>query len=236
MKFRAALCGIVSLLILTSAGADGLPSVPYVQVTGHGEVKVAPDMLNIALTVTQVDAKLAVARADVEKRSDAVIALAKRLGIARSDIQAQAIHVAPEYNWQDNKRVYAGERVTRTFDLALRDLNRYPALLDGLVKAGISSVDSVTASRSDMAALRARALTAAMQDAAARGETLARSAHTELGQVFSISEMGGYSPGPRPMMVSAGVRDAAATTASYEPGLVSVSADVSVVYLLGGSH
>lgn len=236
MKFWVALCGIAPLLIGVPASADGLPAVPYVQVAGHGEVKVAPDMLNIALTVTQIDAKLAVARVDVEKRSNAVIALAKRLGIARPDIQAQAIYVAPEYSWQDNKREYAGQRVTRTFSLILRDMDRYPALLDGLVKAGISSVDSVTASRSDMAALRTRALNAAMQDAAARGETLAMSAHAELGKVFSITENADNFPGPQPMMFGAGVRGAAATSAVYEPGLVSVSVDVTVVYLLGVSH
>lgn len=236
MKLWAALCGIAPLLAGVPASADGLPAVPYLQVMGHGEVKVVPDMLNIALTVTQVDAKLAVARADVEKRSNAVIALAKRLGIAKPDIQAQAIYVAPEYSWQNNKREYAGQRVTRTFSLILRNLDRYPALLDGLVKAGISSVDSVTASRSDMAVLRTRALTAAMQDAAARGETLASSAHAELGKVFSITETGDNFPGPRPMMASAGMRGAAATSAVYEPGLVSVSADVSVVYLLTASQ
>lgn len=236
MKHWAALCGIASLLIASPAIADGLPVVPYLQVAGHGEVQVAPDMLNIALTVTRVDPRLAVARDDVEKRSDAVIALAKRLGIAKPDIQAQAIYIAPEYNWQDNKREYAGQRVTRTFNLTLRDLNRYPALVDGLVKSGISSVDSVTASRSDMPALHARALAAAMQDAHARGEVLAGSAHAELGKVFSISERAGNFPGPRPMMASAGVRGAAAMSASYEPGLIDVSADVSVVYLLGLSH
>ncbi|MGH8372219.1 MAG: SIMPL domain-containing protein [Gammaproteobacteria bacterium] len=232
MKYRAGITGIVMALVMPLTYADGLPSVPYIQVSGHGDVKVVPDMLNIALTVTRTDPKLAIARADVEQHSDAVIALAKRLGIAARDIQAQAIFIAPEYNWQDNKREYIGQRVTRTFNLTLHDLDRYPALVDGLVKAGVSSVDSITPSRSDMPALQARALAAAMQDAHVHAQTLAKSAGAELGAVFSITESDTSSPGPRPMMMSA-ARSGAAT---YEPGVIDVGEDVSVVYLLGVSH
>lgn len=235
MKYPALFPGIVLVFAAPLAIADGLPSVPYVQVSGHGDVRVAPDMLDIAFTVTRSDPKLSTARADVEQRSDAVIALAKQLGIASRDIQAQAIYIAPEYNWQDNKREYLGQRVTRTFDFTLRDLGRYPALIDGLVKAGVSSLDSVIPSRSDMPALRARALAAAMQDAHTRAQTLAASAGTALGAVFSISENSDAVTGPRPMMLSA-ARSSMQAPASYEPGLVDIGVDVSVVYLLGASH
>lgn len=235
MRYRAALIAIALCLVVPIATADGLPSMPYIQVSGHGEVKVVPDMLSITLTVTRSDLKLATARADVERRADAVIALAKRLGIAARDIQAQAIYIAPEYNWQDNKREYLGQRVTRTFVLTLRDLDQYPALVDGLVKAGVSSVDSVTPTRSDMPALRARALAAALQDANARAQALAGSAGATVGRVFSIRENGGDIEGPRPMMLGA-MRNAAQSPATYEPGLVTVSEDVNVVYLLGVPH
>jgi uncharacterized protein len=224
-KLIAVLFGVMLLFAASVTLADGLPSVPYVQVSGHGDVKVIPDMLNIALTVTHTDPKLAVARADVERRSDAIIALAKRLGIAARDIQAQAIYIAPEYNWQD----------TRTFDLTLRDLDRYAALIDGLVKAGVSSVDSVVPSRSDMPVLRARALAEAMQDAHMHATTLTESAGARLGTVFSISENSNSITGPRPMMLSA-TRVAAQAPADYEPGLIDIGEDVSVVYLLEPPH
>lgn len=233
MKFRHLLYGVALLVCSLPIFADALPTVPYVQVSGHGEVKVPPDMLDIALSVTRTDLKLSVARANVEKRSSAVITLAKNIGMAAPDIQAQSIRIAPEYTWQDNKRKFAGERVTRTFNLTLRKLDRYAALLDGLVKIGVSSVDTVTPSRSDLPALRTRALASAMQDAHTRAQTLANSAGVVLGTVFSISENSGYTapPGPRPLMMGA-VRSETAAPADYEPGVIAISEDVNVVYLL----
>ncbi|HEX5340403.1 MAG TPA: SIMPL domain-containing protein [Gammaproteobacteria bacterium] len=237
MRYQHLLCAIALFTGSVPAIAVALPTVPHVQVSGHAELKVVPDMLTIAFTITHTDPKLALARADVEQRSSAVIALAKRLDIAARDIEAQAIRIAPEYVWQNNKREYRGQRVTRTFGLTVHKLDRYPALLDGLVKAGVSSVDSVTPARSDLPALRRQALAAAMQDAHARAQTLANSADVTLGAVFSISENAGYSapPGPRPLMMSA-ARTETPASADYEPGVIGISEDVSVVYLLEATH
>jgi uncharacterized protein YggE len=212
-----------------------LPSAPYIQVSGHGELSVTPDMLYIGFTVTRTDPELEVARRDVEQRSDKVFAIAKRLEIPVRDIQAQAIYVAPEYTWRNNSREFVGQRVTRTFRITLRNLKQYPALIDGLVKAGISSMDSVTPSRSDLSALRTRALSAAMDDAHARAEALAKSAQINLGPVYRISDTGGVASGPRPMMLGA-ARAAAPESATYEPGQIEISADVDVVYLVAGTQ
>ncbi|HET7650303.1 MAG TPA: SIMPL domain-containing protein [Gammaproteobacteria bacterium] len=215
--------------------AGGLPSAPYIQVSGHGEISVAPDMLYVGFTVTRTDPVLSVARTDVEQRSDKVFALAKRLEIAARDIQAEALYVAPEYTWRNNSREFVGQRVTRTFRITLRNLKQYPALIDGLVNAGISSMDSVTPSRSDLPALQTRALSAAMDDARARAEALATSAQVKLGAVYRISDTGRSASGPRPMMLGA-ARTAAQESATYEPGQIEISADVEVVYLLSGTQ
>lgn len=233
---RRATAAIAALLLLPlQALTDGLPSAPCIQVSGHGEISVTPDMLYIGFTVTRTDPELDVARKDVEQRSDKVFALARRLEIAARDIQAQAIYVAPEYTWRNNSREFVGQRVTRTFRITLRNLKQYPALIDGLVKAGVSSLDSVTPSRSDMPTLRTRALSAAMDDARARAEALAKSAQVKLGPVYRISDTGNAASGPRPMLLGA-ARTAAPESAAYEPGQIDISADVEVVYLLSSTQ
>src|SRR6185503_1433999 len=84
-------------LMPVAALADGPPRDPYIQVGGHGELQVAPDMayLSLSLDKTATDAKAA--RADVEGRAAKVIALARKLGIADKDIEAPAVTVYPEY-------------------------------------------------------------------------------------------------------------------------------------------
>ncbi|HET7922090.1 MAG TPA: SIMPL domain-containing protein [Gammaproteobacteria bacterium] len=237
MRYRNLICLLALGLIGAPAVADNPPAVPFVQVSGHGEVRVAPDRLEIALAVTRTDTELATARADVERRAGKVLAAAKKLGMAPRDVDAHAIRIEPEYTWQNNQRKYVGERVTRDITLTLRDVSRYPALLDALVGAGVNSVTSVTPSRSDVPVLRRQALAAAMQDARARAGTLADSAQVTLGSVFSISETPGYNapPGPQPLMMRAtGTRSA--TPADYEPGLITISEDVAVTYLLDLKH
>src|SRR5579871_398205 len=39
------------LMLPALAAADGLPTSPYVQVTGRGELQVTPDMLRLSLTL-----------------------------------------------------------------------------------------------------------------------------------------------------------------------------------------
>ncbi|HEY1991767.1 MAG TPA: SIMPL domain-containing protein [Gammaproteobacteria bacterium] len=224
--------------------ADGLPSSPYIQVSGRGDLQVAPDMAYVSLSVekTSLDAKAA--REDVEARAAKVIALARALKIADKDIDAPSVTVYPEYGWvtenptlgtsSGSRRVrkLTGQHVARTITLTLRDLGHYGELVDGLFDAGITDLGNVIMDRSDREALQQKARAMAVGDAHARATGLAQSAGVNLGAVYSITEQGGgYAP--RPMsMVRAASLDAAPATPEYLDGKIEISADVTVFYLI----
>lgn len=223
-----------------SALADGLPSSPYIVVSGHGELQVAPDMAYLSLTLvkTEVDAKAA--RADVEDRSAKVIALARKLGIADKDIDAPAVTIQPQYGYEprvkgspDEPRTLKliGQRVTRGVVLTLRDLNRYGELVDGLFDIGVTTLDGVTPDRSDRDALQQKARALAVADARATATGLAQSAGVTLGDVYSIAEQG-ENYGPRPMMRAASM-SGAEQTPEYLNGRIEIGADVTIYYLIG---
>lgn len=96
---RHALKLLVALLLLLplTVLADALPSVPYVQVSGHGSLTVAPDMAHITVTVSKTDKDPAQARSEVEHRASAAIAAARKLGVAERDIDAASLSIQPEY-------------------------------------------------------------------------------------------------------------------------------------------
>ena len=228
---RLALSLLLAWLPLTAL-AGALPSAPYVQVGGHGKLTVVPDMARVAVTVAKTGKDLALARRDVETRASAVIAAARRLGIAERDIGAASISIWPEYQWQNNSQVFVGQHVSRRIEITLRNLKHYPDLIGALVKAGVTTFDT-TLDRSDLAALQRQALAKAVEDAHARASALAAAAGASLGRVYSISENSGLVR-PQPVVMVA--KMAPAGGAEYEPGTMDVTADVSVVYMLKSGH
>jgi|GEM_PF-2505364 len=229
---------VSSLLASSALAAEGLPSSPYIQATGHGELQLEPDMLYVVLTVEKSapDAKLA--RADVEARTARIIAAARKLGLADKDIEARSVNVYPEYGHDgvssgggEERPKVVSQHVTRGVMLTLRDVARYGELVDALFDAGVTRLDQVTPDRSDRAAQENKALELAVGDAHDKAASLARGAGVNLGAVFSVSEQGGgYAPRPMMAMARAG---ASAGPAEYLPGLIEIDADVSVYYLIG---
>lgn len=227
---------LLALCLPALALGDGLPSSPYIEVSGHGELHVAPDLayVNLTLEKTSLDAKAA--RADVESRAAKVIALARELKIAEKDIKAPAVTVYPEYEWHqtssgDGKQVLVGQHVTRSISLTLRDLSRYGALADGLFAAGVTRLDDVVPDRSDRDQLQQQALAQAVQDAHGKAQALAAAAGVELGAVYRISEQEG-SRAPRPMMMAA-LKSPGAQQPEFLSGEIEIDADVTAYYLMG---
>ena len=227
---------LLTLCLPILAFADGLPSSPYIEVSGHGELHVAPDLayVNLTLEKTSLDAKAA--RADVESRAAKVIALARELGIAEKDIKAPAVTVYPQYEWHqtpsgDGKQVLVGQHVSRDIGLTLRDLSRYGALVDGLFAAGVTRLDDVVSDRSDRDQLQQQALALAVQQAHTKAEALAAAGGVTLGAVYRISEQEG-SRGPRPMMMAA-LKSSGAQQPEFLSGEIEIDADVTAYYLMG---
>src|SRR5579872_7461483 len=133
----------LSLAVPVLAAADGLPGSPYIQVNGHGELQVVPDMATLSLTVEKTAPDAAAARADVEARAAKVLDAARKAGIADKDIDAPSVTVEPAYDWGNNTRKLVGQHVSRSIMLTLRDLSRYGELVDGLFKAGVTDLGTV---------------------------------------------------------------------------------------------
>ncbi|HEV2111874.1 MAG TPA: SIMPL domain-containing protein, partial [Gammaproteobacteria bacterium] len=166
-------CAALLLLLSSAAFADGLPTGPYIQASGHGEEHVAPDMLRVSLTLEKTSMDAATARADVEARAAKVLALLRKLGVADKDIKAPAVTVEPRYEWRsgpgsDGKQVLVGQHVVRSIMLTLRDISRYGALVDGLFTAGVTRLDGVAPDTSEREKLQQQALADAVADAHAR--------------------------------------------------------------------
>jgi len=195
--------------------------------TGHGEVRGAPDMAQVTAGVTATAPTAAQALAANSNRMKGVFAALAKLGVPEKNIQTTNFFVSPQYTNGDNNtpRRLTGYQVNNDVTVRLDDVGKLGGALDALVAAGANQINGVSFSIQNDAPLLEKARTQAIADARMRAETYAKAAGVTLGPILSISEGGGEAP-PRPMYRMA----AMAAETRIAPGEQSVAADVSVVW------
>jgi uncharacterized protein YggE len=238
------LLGFSMVLCSVSAVATPLPAQPHVYVEGSAEIEVEPDMMTFTLSIQTVDIDLAKAKADVDARSRLLIEASKKFGIKAEDIATTALNIRPEYEYKENQRVLTGNNVSRQVDIKLRDLKKYPEMMKALVDAKISETINTNLTLADKKAVEEKVQTAAMNDAKARAGRLAKSQGKAVGDPWSISEFNNrgnerweLTPNRQLMGSSASMKEDAMSlqrvaSEPFEPGVMKISAQVYVVYLL----
>lgn len=241
----SAICGMVALMatavMTTNAMATPLPQQPHVYVEGAAELEVEPDMMVFTLSIQTVDMDLAKAKADVDARSRLLIEATKKFGIKAEDIATTALNIRPEYEYKDGQRVLTGNHVSRQVDINLRDLKKYPDMMKALVDAKISETINTNLTLSDKKSIEEKVQTAAMEDAKARASRLAKSQGLALGSPWSISEFNNrgnerWELRPNRELMGSSAKTVSAmrmdSSEPFEPGVMKVTAQVYVVYLL----
>lgn len=199
-----------------------------ISMAGHGEVRAAPDIAQIAAGVTTSAATAAQALAANTARMKSVFAALEKLGVPEKNIQTTGFFVSPQYTNGENNLPprLTGYQVNNEVSVRLNDIGRLGTALDALVSAGANQMNGISFSIRNTVPLLEKARTGAIVDARARAETYARAAGVSLGPILSIAEAGGDTP--RPMYkVMAMAADRSVPVAAGEQ---SVAADVAVVW------
>ena len=217
----------VALLAATPALAQSAEP-RTIAMSGHGEVRAAPDQAQISTGVTTAAPTAAAALAGNTARMQGLFAALAKAGIAEKNIQTVNFSVSPQYtNGGANQPArVTGYQVTNQLAVRLDDVARVGATLDALVTAGSNDMNGISFSIKDPAPLLEKARADAVADARARAQTYARAAGVTLGPVLSISEGGGDV---RPMRMAPMMMKAAGPV-PVAAGEENVSADVSLVW------
>lgn len=235
---------IAFLLLGVPVAATPLPNQPHVYVEGSAELALEPDTMTFTLSIQTVDLDLARAKADVDTRSRLLIDTIKKFGVKSDDVATTALNIRPEYDYRDNQRVLTGNHVSRQVDITLRDLKKYPAMMKALVDAKISETINTHLTLADKKTVEEKVQAAAMADAKARALRLAKSQGRDLGDPWSISEFNNrgnerWELRPARNLMGSSAREGAVmamkmadSTEPFEPGVMKITAQVYVVYLL----
>lgn len=129
---------VVSPISVVAVG--GLPDKPYIYVEGKAEIEKPADMMTLRFDLVGRAPQQPKANADVQTKASKVFALTKERKIADDDVIAEDIRSEPEFekgdDYSDKRGKLIGFKVTRHFQVKLRDLAAFPKLVDDLINIG----------------------------------------------------------------------------------------------------
>src|SRR5436853_623957 len=125
------------VLPLSVFAADGLPDKPYIYVEGKAEVKKPADIVTMRFDLVGRAPEQPKANEEVQSKANKIFAMLKDRKIADNDVIAEDLRSEPEYEREENySRGHAkliGYKVTRPFQIRVRDVAPFPKLADELV-------------------------------------------------------------------------------------------------------
>ena len=245
------LAGLVVSTGLASAGFwDGSSDAPTIEqkkvitVSGYGTVDTTPDeaVLRLAVVTQAEDAKNA--SDENVKKMDAVLAALYEIGIPEDDAVTSGYRVWPRYNWRDEEQQLTGFQVRNSLTVTVRDIEKIGDVIDSALGSGANEINDVTFTVSDdrQTELRDEAITDAVKKARADASSVADAMDVTIVGPVEISTTGSqFSPYRMYMNYDTGYRGleveampmptpAMAAPPQIQPGDVTVSAQVTVVY------
>ncbi len=197
-----------------------------IRVVGSSKVSVEPDIAKFTFAISEQGIDLAAIKGGIDAKTSNVVALCKRLGVETKDISSSEVSIHPQYNYQTKK--FLGYEVSREIKVTLNDLKKYTALVNGSIESGITTIRGISLDSSKRDELELKALGAASSAAKRKAMVLANNNGVTVGEVISIEESG--VPSESRMYMFKGQPTADQESGAFEPGEISVSATVVVLY------
>lgn len=204
------------------------------KVVGDGKITAVPDQADMAIQVTEEGEEVEDASSLVQAKVEKIFKTLKSFGILDKDTQTLNYSVSPKMRYDKGESQRVGYTVSNRIKVVVKNLALTGKILNAVIQDGVSTIDGPHFSFSNPAQLKIDALRAAVEDAQAKAEAIARTAGVDLGKVFSISQTSLTMPVPQQRIEMAAVQSLGAMNAQVPiaTGENEVTAQVEVVYSL----
>ena len=202
-----------------------------ITVTGEGEASGAPDQAEVSAGVQILADTVIEATRENQSIIEKIMEALDEQDIPPEKIQTSNYSIWAEQDYQEPRQNrISGYRVSNVVNVKIDDIDKIGDVLAAVTNAGANSIHGIQFGVEDTKALEQQAREAAMADARARAEALARLAGVELGEVLSISTS--YSGGPPRPMMSRSYDMAEAAAPSISPGQQSLSVQIHATFAI----
>jgi uncharacterized protein YggE len=211
------------------------PPAPSITVSATGEAHVSPDRATIFVGVQSRASTAAAAGSENARRQRAVLDTLRALGISGDRVSTMNYNVTPDVQYSPNNSAppkVVGYTVTNTVRAEIVKLEDVGRIIDAVLGKGANELSSLQFYSSKADSARRAALGAAVANARADAEALARAAGGSLGLLAEISS---GEPPIRPIAMPM-AKLAAQSSTPIEPGQQTIEATVSVRWLFVSSR
>lgn len=237
VSLRPLLLALTLASLAAATRADG-PLPPLVTTTGQAEIKVIPDLADMSFDVEVRSVNLQQGLAEHSQNMAKLVAALKKAGIEERDLQTSQVTISPVYQRDENRAETAKIAffsITQTAGLTLRDIKKITAITTSAIDAGANRVGGVTLRTSKLRQHRDQARIQAIRAAKEKALALTSELGSKVGKPYSISEQS-FDPMPYARMavqnsIGFGGGEAASST-TFEPGTISITATVTVAFNL----
>jgi len=205
------------------------PISPHtIEVAGHGEVRVTPDLAILDFAIETHARTAEQAAADNAQLAQKVTqALQAKLG-DKGKLSNVGYSLSPDYSQKPNENPKViGYRAANSVHVETGATDLAGPLIDAAIGAGANRVDSISFGLRDESKARNEAIAKAAKDAQTQAQALASALGVKLKGVFRATTEGGERP--MPMMRAAYAAPMNAPT-PIQPNDVTVPATVSLAY------
>ena len=172
----------------------GNGTVAGISVSGQGQASRVPNLATLNLGVEAFRDTVQAARDDAANAMEGVIDVLKNRGIENRDIQTRFFNINPRF--ERNGQNIVGFQVSNQLTVKIRNLDNVGTIIDEVTRAGgdLTRFQGINFSIEDTKPLEEQARAAAVADMTAKANQLAQLTGVQLGQPYSITETGGFSP------------------------------------------
>lgn len=229
-RFMLAASALAVFLAAASPSfADEVKMPRTISLSGHGEVKSAPDLAVVTTGVMTQGVTAADALAANTTAMTSLFAALKEAGIAEKDMQTSNFMIQPRYDYNDGKQppVLLGYDVSNNVTVIVRKLDGLGALLDKVVQAGSNQINGIAFDVSKPTEALDEARKLATADATRKAKLYADAMGVKLGPVLAINEAS-YQPPPQMLRTSAAPMADGARPVPVAAGELTLAVDVSI--------
>ena len=229
------LCAITAFSGIVTAQVTTPPLENVIQATGSGTVTGTPDRVQISFSVETNNPDVKVAQTDNAALMTKAINALVTAGIPRDSMKTTGYSIYPVYPDNSggllNQKVQS-YRVTNTLQVTLNDVARSGDVIDTAVSNGVNQVSSIQFMLSDAQAqaLRTSALRNAVVNARIDANAVAGAMAVNITGAKNVEISQGYTPIVYDNSFASGVASKAAVPTPIQPGDITVTATVSIIY------
>lgn len=221
---------ILSVMLMSFTHAQEMKSVPQINVSGEGIIKVIPDQATISATVETKGNNAKDVKKQNDEQMEAVLKLIKKMNLTPADYRTQRVSLNPIFDYEKKKTTY---NATQTVEIILRDLSKYDELMEDMVNQGINRIDNVVFQSSKLEQYEAEARKMAIKEAKHKAEDYVSVLGQKVGKALTISDNTQiYSPQPVYARMRTMAMESDVTRETLAIGEITITANVNVSFVL----